>query len=281
MSGSFISSGMLTNGGNNFLNIKIGLRELIESIIIHNIPLSTNKSMTAIRAIGKLATPFIHSALSPTLCHIAIQLNLFHSEYAYIIEYGQYYSKSSDLKNTETRKSENKYDYFYINEDGVRMTRLSKYSFGVCSLIPDEEKEGQLISEIIAQELYGEIKDKEKKIQELSNSFHRVECDCNNRITLGELCNNFKNEKWLAKNYNVLTHNCQIFASEVIKILKATRKNEKDKIRMNEKYLLPNCLIKALWNNENLSLTNTLGRIPIIGLFHDIAYNIASGKKEK
>ena len=50
---------------------------------------------------------------------------------------------------------------------------------------------------------------------------------------------------------------------------------------MNEKYLLQNCLIKALWENENLSMTNTLGRIPIIGLFHDIVYNIASGKKEK
>ena len=193
MSGSFISSGMLTNGGKNSLNINVDRQKLIESIIIHNIPLSTSKSMTAMRAIGKLATPFIHSALSPTLSHIAIQLNLSYSENVYIIEYGQYYSKSSDLKNTETRKSANKYDYYYINEDGVRLTRLSKYNFGVCTLIRDKEREDKLISEIIAQELYGEIKDKEKKIQELSNSFYRVECDCNNRITLGELCNNFKN----------------------------------------------------------------------------------------
>ena len=46
--------------------------------------------------------------------------------------------------------------------------------------------------------------------------------------------------------------------------------NEKDKIRINEKKALPNCLIKALTNNEESSTINTLGRIPIFGLFFDV-----------
>ncbi len=29
--------------------------------------------------------------------------------------------------------------------------------------------------------------------------------------------------------------------------------------------------MNALWHNEKLSLTNTLGRIPIFGIFYDIS----------
>lgn len=76
--------------------------------------------MIALKTLGKLASPFIHSALTPTLSHIAIQLNLENSDYIYVIEYGQYYSKDSKLKtgmfnsgsksSNDPRKSENKHD---------------------------------------------------------------------------------------------------------------------------------------------------------------------------
>ena len=92
-------------------------------------------------------------------------------------------------------------------------------------------------------------------------------------MTVKELIKNFEGEKWVAEKYNVLTHNCQIFAAEIIKILKATRKNEKDKIRIVEKITLPGCIINALWHNEDLSLTNTLGRIPLFGFYHDLLKN--------
>ena len=89
-------------------------------------------------------------------------------------------------------------------------------------------------------------------------------------MTLGELCEYFKGEKWEAHNYIFSSHNCQKFAAKVIKILKAVRKYEKDKIRMFEKMVLPNCVIGALWDNEELSSINTLGRIPIVGIIHDL-----------
>ena len=284
MSGSLISTGMLTNEGNNILDIKDDLDHKIKNIIIHNIPLSTSKSVTALRTIGKFISPLVHSALTPTLSHIAIQLNLEASNYVYIIEYGQYYSKDTCLKNKEPRKSTNKYDYYYINVDGARLTRLTYKHF---ELLVDfliflgkgkakdnlEEMKPEIISCMIAEEYYGDVKDK-TLIQKIYNDFCRVECDIKNKITLRELCDNFKNEKWLAKKYNVATHNCQDFATEIIKILKAVRKNEVDKVRTNEKLFLPNSLIKALWHNEDLSLVNTLGRIPVFGLFYDLGYNI-------
>ena len=66
-----------------------------------------------------------------------------------------------------------------------------------------------------------------------------------------------------------MTHNCQNFADEVIKILKAKRIHDIDKVRTKEKEKLPNCIISTLWDNEELSKINTLGRIPIFGYFYD------------
>ena len=111
--------------------------------------------------------------------------------------------------------------------------------------------------------------EKNKKLS-FSYTYKIVDCDINNKITLRELCNNFKGEKWEAKNYNVLNHNCQTFAAKIIKILKAIRIKEKDKIRTLEKSMLPNCIISALWDNEKLSKINTLGRIPVFGIFYDL-----------
>ena len=112
---------------------------------------------------------------------------------------------------------------------------------------------------------------------QFGNIFETVDCDVINKITIRKLRDNFKGEKWLAKNYNVVFHNCQTFGAEIIKKLKAIRLNEKDKFRANEKTALPGCIINSLWQNEKLSLTNTLGRITIFGLFHDF-YLASKGK---
>lgn len=260
MNGGFVPTPMSAKDKKKFLDIENDSEHKIKNLIIHNIPLSTSKSMSTLKTIGKMITPFIHSALTPSLSHIIIQLNMEDSDFIYFIEYGQYLSSSSN----EPQK--NKHDFYYINEDGARITRLSYDE------LKDRGNDSKEFSRIIAEKFYGEIK--EEIFQKISKDFHRVECDIKNKITLRELCDNFKNEKWLAKKYNVATHNCQDFATEIIKILKAVRKHEIDKVRTNEKLFLPNSLIKALWHNEDLSLVNTLGRIPVFGLFYDLGYNI-------
>lgn len=125
---------------------------------------------------------------------------------------------------------------------------------------------------------YEELIQKGKK---KNYEFYNIECDVKNKITLKELINNFQNENWEAKKYNLLTHNCQTFGAEVITILKAIRINERDKIRTKEKMILPNCIIKALWKNEDLSVVNTLGRIPVLGLGFDAFSGIFVRNKKK
>ena len=301
MSGFLPSTGILTNEGNNFLDIQNDLDKNIDYIVVHNIPLQ-NPFLIAMKTAGKLFTPFIHSALTPTFSHIAIQLNIDNSDFFYIIEYGQYYSRDSTIQNTsfnsrssnEPRKSTNKHDYYYINVDGTRLTRISKmkiveellkdptfnFFWAFTKIETNKKFKTQLykgIDNIIAYEIakgfYGEIKDK-NLFNKLSNKFKRVNCKIRNKITLRELCNNFQNEKWLAKNYSVVTHNCQTFAAEVVKILMAIREDDEDKIRLNEKELLPNCIIEALRQNENRPWINTIGRIPIFGFFWDIGWKI-------
>ena len=73
-----------------------------------------------------------------------------------------------------------------------------------------------------------------------------------------------------ARKYNLITHNCQIFGAGIIKVLKAVRKHEQDKVRMIEKTNLPGCIINSFWYNEKLSWTNILGRIPVFRFFHDL-----------
>lgn len=59
------------------------------------------------------------------------------------------------------------------------------------------------------------------------------------------------------------------------------RKNDYDKIRLREKMILPNCMIKVLWDNEDLSALNTVGRIPVVGLTFDIFASIFTKRKNK
>ena len=43
---------------------------------------------------------------------------------------------------------------------------------------------------------------------------------------------------------------------------------------------LPNCMIKVLWDNEELSIVNTLGRVPVFGLVFD-AFSLFIANKKK
>ena len=301
MSGSFVSTGVLTNKGKKIreelINVILNLK--IEDISIQIIPLSQNKGVSFARIIGKTLQEFIHPAIfSPTLSHIAIQLTLEKDVIA-IIEYGQYFSEDSQIENTNSFKSfsessnslnnprteNNNLDYYYINKDGARVI-IFDYALFECyefinkynglEMLHNETKKQKIINYsliIMACKYYGisydEFTSIYKKLSALSQ-FHTVECSIKNKITLKELCNNFKGKNWEAKDYNVSNHNCQTFAAEVIKILKAERIKNHDKLRRNEKDILPNCIISALWDNENLSPINTIGRIPVVGYVFDM-----------
>ena len=284
MSGIFISTGLKTNKGVKSLTIDDYLNKRIRALTIHVLPLSIDKKFTNFQifaSIWKVITPMV---VNPSLTHIAIQLDLEDTDDILIIEYGQYLTEDSNLENKgilgssisssgsskEPRENINDNIYYYINKDGVRITIFTSEKI---KSIDYKSDISYLISDFIASQYYN------TKVQEfwkLKNSsgdydfiFFTCICEVKNKIPLKELIDKFTCEKWEAKKYNVLTHNCQTFGVEVIKLLKAVRKNEEDKIRAIEKARLPGCIISALWHNEDLSLTNTLGRIPIFGLIHD------------
>ena len=287
MSGCFISTGKKTNKGENLLNIDDLLNTKILSLVIHCVPLSNDLMTRIARARGKHLQLFIHPALSFTLCHIAIQLNM-ENEDILIIEYGQYLTQESEIKkglfcsgssgsSAEPRTDSNGNLYYYINKDGARLTKIDQKKY-----FSNSQKTNELISDIIAAEnLHMSYEELIQKGIKKKFEFYNIECDVKNKITLKELINNFQNENWEAKKYNLLTHNCQTFGAEVITILKAVRINERDKIRTKEKMILPNCIIKALWKNEDLSVVNTLGRIPILGLGFDAFSGIFVRNKKK
>lgn len=287
MSGCFISTGKKTNNGEHLLNIDDLLNTKILSLVIHCVPLSNDLMTRIARARGKHLQLFIHPALSFTLSHIAIQLNM-ENEDILIIEYGQYLTQESEIKkglfcsgssgsSAEPRTDSNGNLYYYINKDGARLTKIDQKKY-----FSNSQKTNELISDIIAAEnLHMSYEELIQKGIKKKFEFYNIECDVKNKITLKELINNFQNENWEAKKYNLLAHNCQTFGAEVITILKAVRINERDKIRTKEKMILPNCIIKALWKNEDLSVVNTLGRIPILGLGFDAFSGIFVRNKKK
>ena len=196
-----------------------------------------------------------------------------------LIEYGQYLTKESEKQNIgifsssnninssqNCREKTNEFSYYYINKDGVR---ISKFNVKLSDNI--EEVSKQLMYEV-ATRYYGISVDELKRINlQDHNMFHAFYCDIKNKITLKELIEHFKGKKeWEAQAYNVLTHNCQNFGAEIIKLLKAVRVDERYRVRTREKMIIPNCMINAFWENEEWSLTNTLGRIPIFGAFYDV-----------
>ena len=281
MSGKYYSSGLLTNKGSNDLNIKDYLNQKIMDINLHIFPLSTNKKFTTFQIIGSVLKVFTPMIVNPSLTHVAVQLNLERTKDVLLIEYGNYLTKDSNNKNgilssgsssssKEPRENANDNIYYYINKDGVRITIFTYEKLKKCEDF-NNSSITRLISDLTASQYFNlSLADYKKLEWNEAGIFHVLECDIKNKITVEELINNFKGKKWEAEKYNVLTHNCQTFAAEVIKILKAIRIKEEDKIRSYEKMSLPGCIISALWHNEDLSLTNTLGRIPIFGFFHDI-----------
>ena len=289
MSGCFISTGKMTNNGEMNLDIKDLLSIKINNLVIHAIPLAEGPLVSYTRLIGKYAQVIYHPAVSFTLSHIAIQLNMDNDDIL-IIEYGQYITEESEIKNGfgscskssgNPRKDINENFYYYINKDGARITKIDKMKYHINSI--SDELTNEIVCKIIASEHYKIPYDKfeyNSFRKGIVNGFHKIECDIKNKITLKELIDNFKSEEWEAKKYNLLNHNCQTFGAEVIKILKAVRINNHDKIRTKEKMILPNCMIKVLWDNEELSTINTLGRIPIVGLAFDGLASIFVRKKK-
>lgn len=135
MSGSFKSTGKFTNPGQESLDISDILDKKIISLDIYSIPLSTSLLGDVIRGVGKILQPLIHPAISPTFCHIAIKLNLENFKDIIIIEYGQYLTNESEkyfseenkiLNDNNYRVEINKAKYYYINGDGVRITKIEK-----------------------------------------------------------------------------------------------------------------------------------------------------------
>lgn len=309
MSGSFTSTGRLTNKGKQLPDINNYLNLIIKDLTIHIIPLSTNTSLSILRGISGVLKQYIPSIYYPSLTHIAIQLNLENSEDIAILEYGNYYSEESDLKkktifissssSNQLKENHNENSYYYINKDninrdkrdGARLIIFTKKfldSFKSRNVSHKYEDISECVTDIIACQYY-DIPINEYYLQKLAdptdikklsinifNSFHRVNCYVENKINLQNLINGLKGEKWIAEKYG-LFHNCQNFGAEIIEILKAQRKNEFYKVRTIEKTLLPSCIIRALWHNEKLSLVNTLGRIPIFGIFHDSVYTAKLG----
>lgn len=266
MSGRLKSTGKLTNHGKNSLDISNISNLKILGLDIYSIPLSTSLFSDVMRGIGKVLQPFFHPVISPTFCHIALKLNLENLDDIVIIEYGQYLTEESlryfdraisNLGSSDYRSENNKAKYYYIKKDGVRITKI-------------EKKNRVSVSEYL-NEVDNSILDR-NSISKKLNQVNIIKCNVKKNMTLKQLINILSNEKWEANEYNVAKHNCQDFAAEVIKILKAVRINESDKIRLNEKYALPNCMIRALSNNEEISKINIVGRIPIFGLYFDIVF---------
>ena len=273
MRGRLKSTGKLTNHGKNSLDISNISNLKILGLDIYSIPLSTSLFSDVMRGIGKVLQPFFHPVISPTFCHIALKLNLENLDDIVIIEYGQYLTEESlryfdraisNLGSSDYRSENNKAKYYYIKKDGVRITKIEKKN-RIINLT-----ESVSVSEYL-NEVDNSILDR-NSISKKLNQVNIIKCNVKKNMTLKQLINILSNEKWEANEYNVAKHNCQDFAAEVIKILKAVRINESDKIRLNEKYALPNCMIRALSNNEEISKINIVGRIPIFGLYFDIVF---------
>ena len=273
MSGRLKSTGKLTNHGKNSLDISNISNLKILGLDIYSIPLSTSLFSDVMRGIGKVLQPFFHPVISPTFCHIALKLNLENLDDIVIIEYGQYLTEESlryfdraisNLGSSDYRSENNKAKYYYIKKDGVRITKIEKKNRIIN--LTESVSVSEYLNEVDNSILY------RNSISKKLNQVNIIKCNAKKNMTLKQLINILSNEKWEANEYNVAKHNCQDFAAEVIKILKAVRINESDKIRLNEKYALPNCMIRALSNNEEISKINIVGRIPIFGLYFDIVF---------
>lgn len=309
------SSALLTNEGRKLSeeDIRDKINSEIIGLSIQAIPLIHNKAGNMfVQCICKTLTLlFLHPRIcSITPSHLAIQLTLKNG-YIVIIEYGPFITEIDDALNDtksrsfslkDYREEETPLSYYYINDDGVRLTILNedairKYenlieSMNYLSNLDSQQKRAEIYLLITTYKhfFYKNISDLllslRKKINNPDNprltnldGYNIIECEIEQSMDLVELCNKFKGTEWKAGNYNLAHHNCQNFAAEVIKILKAVRKNDFDKIRSREKLILPNCIISNLWDNEKHSWMKTIGRIPLLGPIHDIYFYFHLKKK--
>ena len=224
------------------------MRLKIKDITVQIIPLSSEKPVYYFRAIGRAFQFLLHPALTPTFCHVAIQLNMENDEDIIIIEYGQYLSDKSEMITSNIissgsdssnipRIKNDKALYWYINNDGARLTKINNKYFGknkISELSRDDID--FIVSKIIASYHHNiPYEEVNYNFNSFMEGYFHFSCDIQKNLTLKELLDNFKEENWEAKNYCVLTNNCQDFAAKILKLLKATRRNENIKIRTYEK----------------------------------------------
>ena len=70
----------------------------IRDLSLQIIPLKSNIHINRFRMVGQVFQMFIHPRiLSPTLSHIAIQLNMENDKDIIIMEYGQYLTEQSEI----------------------------------------------------------------------------------------------------------------------------------------------------------------------------------------
>lgn len=311
MKNNSYSSGIMTNSGKGLSEeeVKEMMDSKIISLNIQALPLINKKELNCfVKYLCKIPQLFcFHPRIcSITSSHFAIEL-ILKNDYTIIIEYGQYLTQKSEneklssdsyLKSgsKDCRKEDIDLSYYYINGDGARLTILNKKVFEKYQdFINNYNDLVQIYSRneisliITAYQYYffptilnllTNIKGSRKNPRLSSiEDYNIIECEIENEISLGELCNSFKGEEWKAKNYNLYKHNCQDFVAKVIKILKAKRKYVIDLIRTREKFIFPNCIISSLRDNEGFSSLNFLGSIPLFGPFYDLyAYNHLKNK---
>ena len=212
---SSISSGVLSNNGLELLKIGAYLNFYIKDIIIHIIPLSSDDYMTVLRTTAGIIKQITPCLYYPSLTHIAIQINLENCSDVLFVEYGEYFSQKSEIlneskktkfsssgssKQPKPRSDENL--YYYINEDGARLTVIKKDTINklllekkkALSIFKENEKVffdenyiHYLVTEIIAKQFYGE----ENIHGNWLNEFFRVECNIENK-NLKQFIENFK-----------------------------------------------------------------------------------------
>ena len=259
----------------------------IKNIVINIITLDTSKRFHIIKVIGRFLQNFVHPAISPTLSHFSIQLNMENDKDIFIIEYGSYYRRDNIHHKTSSFSSSYSseyigytYDetpYYFINEDGARLSKLNyeKYFFNRDPTKYQREVVKMQINEALREQyLLNGNNEMDKYKKKYKDGLKSIECEIKNKVTLGELLEHFKGEEWTAEKYILGIHDCQDFAAEVITYLKAMRINVYDTLRIREKKLFPNCIISALNENESLSEIKIMGHIPVIGLVFDIGYKI-------
>ena len=171
MSGCSIISGTMIENfeANSDFERLMNLKKRDLSIQI--IPLKSNVHINRLRIIGQFLQMFIHPTIfSPTLSHIAIQLNMENGKDIIIMEYGQYLTEQSEIDEPgifsscdscsddykRPKRTENNNIYWFLNKDGLRMTKIDENDIFLEEHQPlNENQKSKIVSELIACNHYG------------------------------------------------------------------------------------------------------------------------------